>query len=1151
MTKQSSNSTRPRPAHRHCPSAATVLLSCVLTGVVSSVLLGGCRGEQAEDADRLFELVDPSTSNIQFVNELEYAYDFNIYRYRNFYNGGGVALGDVDKDGLLDVFLVGNQVPNRLYLNEGDFVFRDVTSTAGISGRRAWSTGASMVDVNGDGWLDIYVCNSGIVEGDDRKNELYVNQGDGTFVEAAETYGIADGGLSVHGSFLDYDRDGDLDLYLLNNSYRSIGSFDLQDNTRHIRHEAGGDRLYRNDGPLDAPQFVDVSEEAGIYGSEIGFGLGVSAADVNRDGWPDLYISNDFFERDYLYVNRRDGTFAETLIESIESVSATAMGGDIADVNGDGYPDIFVTDMLPGTEHRLKMVASFDTWDRYQSYINDGYYHQFTRNTLQLNRGAAGGAPPENGPGAPPPVYFSEVGRMSGVDAADWGWGALIADFDLDGYRDVFVPNGIYHDLIDADYLVEIRDEATMSTLIGDNHVDFERLIDMIPSRPIPNHVFAGGPDVRFADTADAWGLAQPGFSSGSAYGDLDNDGDLDLVVNNVNMETFVYRSRATELYPDRAWLQIELEGPSGNSGAIGTQVTAWSGSRQWFVEQQPVRGFQSSVDPTLHLGLGREVHRLDSLIVRWPDGRSRTMVDVALQRRERLSYDDAYEEAGADTYRPQAAQPLLEAVDPAALGLAWRHRENTYNDFERQPLLFHMRSTEGPAACLGDADGDGREDLYLGGARDQPGTVFLAEPGGEFGEMPQPALDSDRISEDTDCVWFDADGDGDEDLYVASGGSELPASSSALADRLYLNDGTGRLEHSDQPMISATAGFEPTGTVSAADVDGDGDVDLFVGARMRPFAHGIPADGHLLINDGSGGFEEVTDSQAPGLRELGLITASQWGDLDGDGDEDLIVAGEWMPLTVFENEAGTLRPAAVLEATSGWWNAVALADLDGDGDLDLIGGNHGLNSRFRASLEEPVQMWVDDFDDNGSVEQVVALYREGRPYPLALRHDLVDQLPYLEESYPTYASFAGETVHDVFSEEELGAAVHLRAVELRSVVGWNDGQGRFRIEPLPDEAQLAPMYGIAATDLDGDGDVEILMGGNLYEAKPQVGRYDASFGAVLEVDAAGVRTLPHSGHGFWVTGPVRRIFITGAGPRPLVLAMRNNDSPAAFTYGD
>ena len=1118
--------------------------------------LAGCAGESAERS--LFERLDASKTHIKFSNDLGYAYEFNIYRYRNFYNGGGVALGDVNNDGLLDVFFTGNQVANRLYLNEGGFRFTDVTDAAGVSGNRAWSTGVSMADVNGDGWLDIYVCNSGIVEGDDKKNELYINNGDATFTEMAEAYGIADAGLSIHGSFLDYDRDGDLDLYLVNNSFRNIGDFNLEENTRHIPHDAGGDRLYRNTiissekspEKQRVPRFVDVTEEAGIYSSEIGFGLGASAGDVNRDGWPDLYISNDFFERDYLYLNNQDGTFREVLEEGIKSMSAAAMGADMADFNGDGFPEIFVTDMLPDDEYRLKTVSAFDSWERYRNYIEDDYHHQFTRNTLHLNRGHAGPDVKQ--------VQFSEVGRKSGVEASDWSWGALIADLDLDGYRDLFVANGIYQDLTNADYLVQIRDEETMSRLIGENYVDFKTLIEMIPSNPIPNLAFRGRPEVQFKDVTDEWGLAEPGFSNGSAYGDLDNDGDLDLVINNVNMEAFVFENKATDLYPERTWLQIDLEGSPPNTAAVGTQLSAWSSGRLWYAEQQPVRGFQSSIDHAVHFGLGSNIsnERLDSLIITWPDGREDVLFDIELNRRLKLGPSHSKEDLRTQAVQAKPSsdrqKSWLEPMDPAELGLNWQHQENEYNDFDRQPLLFHMRSTEGPPICVGDANGDDLDDLYLGGAKDQPGSIYVQVQSGRFDLLEQPALADDAISEDIDCVWFDADGDGDEDLYVASGGSEFSSSSSALIDRLYINDGEGRLTRSSQTLMSASGGFEPTGAVASADYDSDGDIDLFVGTRMRPFAYGIPADGHLLINDDTGQFEEVTDDLAPELRALGMITDADWVDVDGDADLDLTIAGEWMPLTVFINQEGKLENKTGefgLDQTIGWWNAIEWADLDSDGDLDFVAANHGLNSRFKASLVEPVEMWVDDFDRNGSVEQILAVYQDGRSYPMVLRHDLIDQIPSLAQAYPTYASYAGQTIQDIFSLEILSEAIHHKAVLLESVIGWNE-DGQFRIEALPDEVQYAPMYGIEIVDINADGQSEILMGGNLYEAKPEVGRYDASYGEVVGMHSSEMRSVPFGESGFWVDGPARRIENLSVGGHGRIVVARNNDSLLVFGYG-
>ena len=1089
------------------------------------ILLAGCTGPP----DTLF--VQRHDTGIEFTNALRYADAFNVYRYRNFYNGGGVALGDVNGDGLLDVFLTANQGANRLYLNQGDWTFEDVTERAGVGGQRAWSTGASMADVNGDGWLDIYVCNSGIESGDDQRNELYLNRGDGTFEEAASRLGIDDPGLSIHGSFFDYDRDGDLDLYLVNNSFKSILDFDLTVNERHLRHERGGDRLFAN----EEGTFVDVTEVAGLYSSEIGFGLGVSVGDLNGDGWADLYVSNDFFERDYLYLNNQDGTFTESLERSIKSVSAAAMGADMADLTGNGYADIFVTDMLPSDEVRLKTVTAFDDWPRYQNYVRDDYYHQFTRNTLHLNLGPA----PRSD------AHFAEIGRFAHVEASDWSWGAMIADFDHDGRRDIFVANGVYQDLTDADYLVEIRDEETMASLIDSASVDWATLIDMIPSNPVPNHMFAGGDALGFTDVTTEWGLDQPSFSNGSAYGDLDGDGDLDLVINNLHQPVGIYENRATEMHSNRAWLQLTLAGLAPNTFGVGARIRAWHGGHSWYAEQQPVRGYQSSVDPLLHLGLGSGMSFLDSLHVKWPSGSTSRLYAVATQQHIEVSEPGASPSTPA--YAANTPSPWLQPVSPASLGLDWKHVENAYSDFDQQPLLFHMRSTEGPALCTGDPNGDGLQDLYLGGAKDQPGTLWLQDGSGGFMHSPQPALEEDRVAEDTDCVWFDSDGDGDDDLLVASGGSELPSSSTALIDRQYENE-NGTLTRRTDFFVPFEQGFEPTSVVTAADVDQDGDQDLFLGTRLMPFAYGLPVRSRLLLNGGHGAFSDATDRHAAALGVLGMITDAAWGDVDADGDLDLVVVGEWKAPTVLLNEGGTLTQWATgMESSLGWWQSVHLDDLDGDGDLDILAGNHGLNSRFRASPEAPITLWAGDFDRNGRADQIFAMTKDGLQYPMALRHDLVEQLPFLVRPYPTYESFAGATVQQIFEPEQLASAVRLQATEMRSMAFFNGGQGSFEPVPLPMEAQLSPLYAGLSVDVSGDGSKEILLGGNLYEAKPEVGRYDASYGSVLGADLAPV---PWQQSGFWVDGAVRGMVHVSLPDQDVIVVAMNNDSLRVFVHG-
>ncbi|MDR8392519.1 VCBS repeat-containing protein [Aliifodinibius sp. S!AR15-10] len=1099
---------------------------------LSLVALAGCGREEnaGTNSNALFKLLPSSQTNVTFSNDLTFDPEFNIYRYRNYYNGGGVAVGDINNDGLQDLYFTSNMEENKLYLNKGNMSFEDITDKAGVAGTRAWSTGVSMVDINGDGLLDIYVCNSGIIEGDDKRNELFINNGDSTFTERAAEYGIDDPALSIHGSFFDYDQDGDLDLYLVNNSFRAIGSFDLEENNRGTSDSQGGDKLYRNEGG----RFVEVTEEAGIYNSEIGFGLGVSVADINRDGWSDMYISNDFFERDYLYINNRDGTFREVLEEQINSISAASMGADVADLSGDGYPEIFVTDMLPEREERLKKVTTFDDWANYRNYVENDYFHQFTRNTLQLN----------NTDGT-----FSEVGRWAGVEATDWSWGANIADLDMDGRRDIFVANGIYQDITNLDYLEKISKEDMVRRIVSDQNVDFKRLIEMVPSTPIANYAFQNRGNMQFADSTGAWGLDQPGFSNGSAYGDLDNDGDLDLVINNLNSEASIYENRVTQIRPENHWLMVDIKGTAQNSNALGAQLTAWADGKHWFAEQMPIRGFQSTMDSRIHFGLGKAISKLDSLMIRWPQGQKTLHYNLPVDTL--LAFD--VEKIG-ESYKfvtPQndkaPPKPYIQKIQANQI-LDWKHRENGFVDFKRDKLLFHMRSTEGPPVCSADVNRDGLKDLYLGGAKDQPGTVFLQQENGQFSSTSNEAIASDRQSEDTACTWFDAEGDGDPDLYVASGGNEFPASSSALGDRLYINDGNGSFIKSQQPLPGWQ--YESSSTVSAADYDGDGDIDLFVGVRLRPFAVGTKVRGYLLANDGNGQFEDVTKQAAPALMETGMITDAQWGDVDNDKDLDLLLAGEWMPLTLFKNENGSLQKVnttAGLDSTDGWWKSVLFYDLDRDGDLDFVAGNHGLNSRFEASKEKPAQLWTGDFDQSGTVEQVLTIQKDGEAYPMALRHNLIDQIPSLESKYPDYESFAGENVHDIFSKEMLDNSDHSVAYQLASVVGWNMGSGSFQIEELPMEAQLSPMYGIYAGDLNGDEKTEILMGGNLHNVKPEIGIYDASYGVTITVNKGELTPVEPGLSGFKTEGEIRKIIELNGLGKPVLFIARNDDTPILF----
>ena len=682
-----------------------------LSPLLAGFLFFSCENsEKKEIKSSLFTKMPASSTGIDVVNQLDYTDDFNIYKYRNFYNGGGVAVGDINNDGLVDIYFSLNMQPNKLYLNKGNFKFEDITRTAGVAGKGAWSTGVSMADVNGDGLLDIYVCNSGDIKGDNKQNELFINNGDLTFDERGKEYGVDDRGYSTHAAFFDYDKDGDLDLYILNNSFQAIGSFNLRKNERTKRDSLGGHKLLRNDDG----HFTDVSEAAGVFGSVIAFGLGVTVGDINKDGWQDIYVSNDFFERDYLYINNKNGTFKECLPEEMKSISGASMGADLADINNDTYPDIFVTEMLPEGNDRIKTVTTFENWDRYQYSVTNDYYHQFTRNMLQINNGDD---------------TFSEVGRLCNVQATDWSWGALIFDMNNDGKKDIFVANGIYHDLTDQDYLQFASSEEVVKAVTSGKKVDYRKLIDLMPSHRASNYAFANGGDFGFANKAMEWGLDEPSFSNGSAYGDFDNDGDLDLVINNVNMEAFVYRNETDTLLGNH-YLKFNLIGEGKNTFAFGTKILIKDKSAQYYLEQMPIRGFESSVDTRPNFGLG-DLQRVDSVIVDWPDGKRTVLSSVRTNQTITLNQHD-----GIVKKKPLIAKKLTKLFKPEdhqSAGIQFHHQENDFVDFDRDRLLYHMVSTEGPRMSVGDVNGDSRDDFYIGGARDQAGTLYEQTVDGRF----------------------------------------------------------------------------------------------------------------------------------------------------------------------------------------------------------------------------------------------------------------------------------------------------------------------------------------------------------------------------------------------------------------------------------
>ena len=1083
------------------------------------------------EVNSLFTLLPSEVTGIHFENKLADETKFNVFKYRNYYNGGGVAVGDINNDGLSDIYLTGNHLPNKLFLNEGNFHFRDITQVAGVFGQHKWSTGVAFVDINGDQLLDIYVCNSGNLEGDDRANELFINQGNNhnnipVFKEAAAKYGLNNKGFSTHAAFFDYDRDGDLDMYLLNNAFRPLSTFDLSRNLRNERDQYGGDCLYRNDDGI----FTDVSAYAGIYGSVIGFGLGLTVSDVNNDGWLDIYVANDFFERDYLYMNNQDGTFVENLEGVFQHTSLSSMGSDIADINNDGFMDIFTTDMLPEDDIRLKTTFTFETFTFNEKKVSWDYYHQLSQNTFQINNGYIG---------ANQQVSFSDVGLLAGVAATDWTWGVDIVDLDNDGLKDLFMCNGIFRDVTNQDYLDYLASEDNIHRLISGEKIDFPELIEKIPSTPLSNYIFKNEGNLKFKNMAKKWDLDVPSFSNSLAYGDLDGDGDNDLVINNVNQPVFVYRNE-TDTQTKNHYLKIQLKGSGLNRFAIGARIKVHCAEKQLFVlEQSPMKAFQSSNDYTLTFGLGQNTY-VDSLIVIWPDGQKSKLEDLPVDTIITLLQSNSVMTTNKKIEKP--IQLFQEITD--RFPLQHKHEENDFIDFQREPLIPHKLSTDGPKMAVGDVNGDGLDDIFIGGAKGYPGRLYIQQTGGQFISTQEPLFEQNKISEDMGAVFFDADADGDQDLYVISGGNEFSRRAPAFQDRLYINDGLGFLSLTRK---SLPVFYESGSCVKPGDFDGDGDQDLFVGTRSIPWRYGQTPMSYLLQNDGQGHFSIVTQQFAPSLINLGMVTDAVWADYDNDNDLDLIVVGEWMPITILKNNNSHLinvTEASGLDQTHGWWNCVISEDINGDGFIDFVAGNIGHNTKLKATSKEPVIMYISDFDGNGTVEQILCNYQLNKNYPVILRSDLIEIMPKFKEKFPTHADYAGKAITEVFTTEQLEKATTNKANTFSSSIFYGDPSGIFIAKPLPLEAQRSPVYAIMAKDFDRDGSKDLLMAGNLYGVTPQLGRYDASYGTLLYGNALDRFIFsPMSKSGLQVFGQVRDISVLRYQNKQDVIVFAKNDS--------
>jgi len=1059
-----------------------------------SLLMAACQHDQKVEIprDALFKLIPSEESGIEFINKITNEKDLNIFLYRNFYNGGGVGIGDINNDGLADIYMIANIEKNKLFLNLGEFKFKDITASSGIAGEHAWSTGVVMVDINADGLLDIYVCNAGNVKGDYPENELFINNGDLTFSERAEEFGLADDGFTTHAAFFDYDVDGDLDVYILNNSFIPVNSLGYS-NKRMMRSEnwdvpdlvkGGGDKLLRNDNG----KFRDVSEEAGIYGSLIGFGMGVTVGEINQDMMPDIYISNDFYERDYLYINNGDGTFRENIQDWMAHLSLASMGADMADINNDGFSEVYVTDMLPEGDARLKNTTDFDRYDIYHLKLRDGFYHQFIQNSLQLNNG--------NG-------TYSEIAFYSGVAETDWSWGPIIFDMDNDGYLDIFVANGIYHDLTNQDFIDFFANEIIQKMTISGKKEAVDSIINKMPSTPVPNYAFRNNGDLTFTNLATDWGFGTPSFSNGTAYGDLDNDGDLDLIVNNVNQPCFAYENRTNEKTGNH-YLKVKLEGNGQNTFGIGSIVNVYYNNQTHKQELIPSRGFQSSVSHVLNFGTGKH-SVLDSVEVIWPGGKRQVFENVSVDTLIAFNIRDAEKQNPFFKSSETVSEIIIEHDSPFD-----PHKENFYIDFDYEGLITQMLSREGPAMDVGDINNDGLDDVFIGGATNYGGQIYLQSARGKMIIQVNECFEKDKKFEDTSARFLDADGDGDQDLYVGSGGNDKEDDSRLLRDRLYINNSKGIFEKAD----AAIPDFRyNTSVVAPYDFDEDGDMDLFVGSLSVSRIYGINPRHYLLENDGGGKFKDITEARAYKFRNMGMVTDAVWEDIDKDGLKDLVVVGQWMAPVIFQNSGRRLSPVeSSLDTLTGWWNAVSVSDLDNDGDIDMVLGNRGSNSNIRVSSTAPVKMFVNDFDNNGQIEQICTRYIEGKDKPIPLKREITFQIPSLLKENLKFSDYAEKSIYELFPEAVVQNSMVKDVIISESVLAYNTGENQFRIEALPKEIQFTCVNVILATDVNDDGFTDIILGENNHSYKPQFGRLDAGFAHLLPGSESGFKIAERIG---------------------------------------
>lgn len=1107
-----------------------------------AILAFSCRqSDQAveRESDALFRSIPPHKSGIKFNNQLQETDSANSIFYEYYYNGAGLAIGDLNNDGLSDIVFGANMTKCGVYLNKGNFVFTDITEESGINTTGKWITGVSMVDINHDGLLDIYLCAAGNIDYD-YHNLLYISSGTSeklTFTECAAAVGLGDNGYSTQAEFFDYDRDGDLDVYIVT-AAMTIPNKNAIRQRKNDGSMINTDRLYRNDGinsRTGLPVFRNVSKQAGITWD--GFGLGAAVCDINRDGWPDIYVGNDYISNDLLYVNQGDGTFREMVKDYMKHTSNSTMGLDIADFNNDGLVDILTLDMQPEDYFRKRIMAvNMRTQTRYMNELKAGYSPQYVRNMLQLNLGDIDGQ-----------YRFSEIGQMAGVFETDWSWAPLFADFDNDGYKDLFIGNGIGHDMTNMDFSA-----FWMSKNKDNPHMDFSLLYKILKTEldkkgnvKKPNVAFRNNGSLIFCNTTKEWGLDKPLYSTGTAFSDLDNDGDLDLVLNNINDPATVYENRTIQpgsTATGKHFLRVLLSGDSLNRGGVGAKISFFYNGQQQYYEHFPVRGFQSMVDPAIHFGLG-DASIIDSLNIWWPDGKMQNLTDIAVNKTLIINHNDARIISPDNIAVPESDNLFL--TDNIDTKIEFLHSERLFIDYNIQPLLPHQYSTEGPGIAVGDANNDGMEDFFIGGSTGYSGKIFIQGKSGSFSSFDLPG---DPNYEDMGSLFFDADGDGDDDLYIVSGGAGLPPASPFYADRLYINNGKGGFSFNEKALPDIRVCGS---SVAGCDYDRDGDIDLFVCGRIDIEKYPMPPVSCLLRNDTEKGiprFTDVTGQVCPDLVRPGLLASVLWSDFNNDGWYDLILAGEWMPLSFYKNESGKLinvTASTGLAIYTGWWNSIAGADFDKDGDIDYVAGNLGLNSQYKVSQSEPMRITVKDFDRNGTSDPVCSYYVQGKSYPIYQRNTLLTQIPSLRSRFKTYEDYAKASMDDIFPADTRKGAYLRDCRYFESAYIENLGNGSFRLSSLPVEAQTAPVFGILANDYNSDGNTDLLLTGNSYSTTISDGQYDAFTGLMLAGDGkGGLIPVPGRESGFFADGDTKSLAeLTLKNRSSLILVARNSDS--------